>query len=293
MKKSIPLILLLLASACAPKPPVVTPPNNCKSTGYTYDLEDLTYELVWSDEFDVDGEPDPQKWSYDVGGHGWGNQELQYYTKGENVEVKDGKLVIEARKETRGPNAFTSTRLVSKNKGDFRYGKFEVYAKLPDTLGSWSAVWMLPTVNQYGGWPRSGEIDIMEYVVQDLNIVHGTVHTGRYNHIDGTQQGFSRSLHDVSNTFHLYTIEWLPDQIRYYLNGEFVYRFKPSLFITCPTSQHWPFDIPFHLIFNIAVGGSWGGARGVAEEGWPTTMEIDYIRVYQAVEMNDIIENRR
>lgn len=292
MKKYILSILILALTACTPQP-VVETPSECKSSTYTYDLDSLNYELVWSDEFDVEGEPDSQKWSYDVGGTGWGNQELQYYTQGENVEVKDGKLILEARKETRGPNAYTSTRLVSKNKGDWRYGKFEVYAKLPSTLGTWAAVWMLPTVSQYGGWPRSGEIDIVEYVVQDFDIVHGTVHTESYNHKKNTQQGFSRSLTDVSDTFHLYSVEWLPDQIRYYVDGEFVYRFKPSLYLDCPSSQEWPFDIPFHLILNVAVGGSWGGARGVAEDGWPTTMEVDYVRVYQAVEMNEIIENKR
>jgi len=292
MKKLLSLYLLISLAACAPKPVEIVV-NTCKSMGYEYDLNALTYELVWSDEFDVDGAPDPDKWGYDVGGNGWGNRELQYYTRGDNVVVKDGKLVIEARNETMNGNKFTSTRLVSKNKGDWRYAKIEVSAKLPDTLGSWSAIWMLPTVSQYGGWPRSGEIDIMEYVVQDLDIIHGTVHTFRYNHKNGTQQGYSRRVSDVSNTFNKYMIEWLPDQIRFYINDEFVYRFMPSLYLNCPTSQHWPFDIPFHLILNIAVGGDWGGARGVSEDGWPTTMEIEYIRVYQAIEMNDIIENRK
>jgi beta-glucanase (GH16 family) len=292
MRKILYLIILLSITGCTAKPPV-TPPSNCKSAGYEYELNDLTYQLVWSDEFDVDGKPDPQKWSYDIGGSGWGNRELQYYTDGDNVEIKDGKLIIEARKETIGPNNFTSTRLVSKNKGDWRYGKIEVVAKLPDVLGSWSAIWMLPTVSQYGGWPRSGEIDIMEYVVQDLDIIHGTVHTAKFNHLEGTQQGFSKQLSNVSETFNTYTIEWLPDQIRYYINGEYLYRFMPSLYLNCPTSQQWPFDIPFHLILNIAVGGNWGGARGVAEEGWPTTMEIDSVRVYQADEMDEIIKNKK
>jgi beta-glucanase (GH16 family) len=293
MRKILYLIILLSIAGCTAKPPVTPPPSNCKSAGYEYDLNALTYQLVWSDEFDVDGKPDPQKWSYDVGGNGWGNRELQYYTNGDNVEIKDGKLIIEARQETIGPNKFTSTRLVSRNKGDWRYGKIEVVAKLPDVLGSWSAIWMLPTVSQYGGWPRSGEIDIMEYVVQDLDIIHGTVHTAKFNHLEGTQQGFSKQLSNVSETFNTFTIEWLPDQIRYYINGEYLYRFMPSLYLNCPTSQQWPFDIPFHLILNIAVGGNWGGARGVAEEGWPTTMEIDSIRVYQAIEMDDIIKNKK
>ena len=292
MRKILIISLLMFLAGCTSEPPVV-PPSNCKSAGYEYDFNDLTYELVWSDEFDVDGKPDPEKWSYDVGGNGWGNRELQYYTNGDNVEVKDGKLIIEARKETIGPNNFTSTRLVSRNKGDWRYGKIEVVAKLPDVLGSWSAIWMLPTVSQYGGWPRSGEIDIMEYVVQDKDIIHGTVHTAKFNHLEGTQQGFSKQIPNVSTTFNTYTIEWLPDQIRYYINGQYLYRFMPSLYLNCPTSQQWPFDIQFHLILNIAVGGNWGGAKGVAEDGWPTTMEIESVRVYQAIEMEDIIKNKK
>lgn len=293
MKKTLPMILLLSLSACTPEPMVEVPTTPCRSMGYTYELSDLTYELVWSDEFDVDGQPDPSKWGYDVGGSGWGNNELQYYTEGDNVTVQDGKLIIEARKETINSRDFTSTRLVSRNKGDWRYGKFEISAKLPNTLGSWSAIWMLPTIRQYGDWPGSGEIDIMEYVVQTPDIIHGTVHTSKYNHKIGTQQGFSKPLSDVTTTFNTYTVEWLPDQIRFYLNDEFVYRFMPSLYLSCPTSQHWPFDIPFHLIMNIAVGGDWGGARGIAEEGWPTTMEVDYVRVYQAKEMPTILEDRK
>lgn len=293
MKKTLPIILLLSLSACAPEPVVEVPTTPCRSMGYTYELSDLTYELVWSDEFDVDGQPDPSKWGYDVGGHGWGNNELQYYTEGDNVTVSDGKLIIEAREETFNSNTFTSTRLVSRNKGDWRYGKFEISAKLPNTLGSWSAIWMLPTIRQYGEWPNSGEIDIMEYVVQNPDTIHGTVHTAKFNHKIGTQQGFSKPLSDVSTTFNTYTVEWLPDQIRFYLNDEFVYRFMPSLYLSCPTSQQWPFDIPFHLIMNIAVGGDWGGARGVAQEGWPTTMEVEYVRVYQAKEMPTILEDRK
>lgn len=292
MKKLTLTALFIALSACAPEPTVIAP-NTCKAIGYEYDLDALNYELVWSDEFDVDGEPDPTRWGFDEGGGGWGNRELQFYTRGDNVEIRDGQLIIEARKEERGRYNFTSTRLVSRNRGDWRYGKFEISAKMPDVLGTWSAIWMLPTVNQYGSWPTSGEIDIMEYVVQDPNIIHGTLHTGRFNHLKGNQRGFSQPLPDVSNTFHKYTVEWLPDQIRFYFNDEFMWRYNPSVFTACPTSQEWPFDIPFHLILNIAIGGSWGGAQGVAEEGWPTNMVVDYVRIYQAAEMEEIIRNRR
>src|SRR5690606_15151789 len=132
---------------------------------------------VWSDEFNKNGKPDPAKWSYQTGGNGWGNNELQYYTEGDNVNVEDGKLVITARKEAKGSNQYTSTRLVSKNKGDFLYGRIEVKAKIPKGVGSWPAIWMMPTTSTYGGWPTSGEIDIMEHVGYDQDMIHQSVHT--------------------------------------------------------------------------------------------------------------------
>ena len=142
------------------------------------------YELVWSDEFDYTGLPNSEKWSYDVGGSGWGNNELQYYTENrtENARVENGNLIIEARKESYGGNNYTSARLITKSQGDWLYGKIEVRAKLPGGRGAWPAIWMLPTDWAYGGWPSSGEIDIMEYVGYDPGVVHGTVHTESYNH---------------------------------------------------------------------------------------------------------------
>lgn len=293
MKKGLAIVLCLILAGCTEKPPKEKSTLQCKGMGYTYDLNALTYEMVWSDEFDVDGAPDSMKWSYETGGHGWGNQELQYYTDGENVEVKDGKLVIEVRKESVGDNPFTSTRMISKNKGDWRYVKIEVVAKVPENLGTWSAIWMLPTVSQYGGWPKSGEIDIMEHVTQDQDKIFGTVHTSKFNHKIGTQKGFSSRVEDVNGTFHTYAIEWLPDQIRFSIDGTFKYRFMPSLYLNCPNYMEWPFDVPFHLILNVAVGGSWGGAKGVAEDGWPVSMEIDSIRVYKAQEIEDILKTKK
>src|SRR5215470_9572219 len=122
------------------------------------------WQLVWADEFDYDGLPDPKKWSYDVGGHGWGNKELQYYTEGrkENARVENGLLIIEARRDSWEGHEYTSVRLVTKGKGDWTYGRIEVKAKLPSGRGTWPAIWMLPTASDYGGWPSSGEIDIME-----------------------------------------------------------------------------------------------------------------------------------
>jgi beta-glucanase (GH16 family) len=239
------------------------------------------WELVWSDEFDYQGAPDPEKWGYDVGGRGWGNNELQYYTEGENVVVEDGMLVIEARRETRSGHDYTSTRLVSRGKGDWLYGRIEVRARVPDGIGTWPAIWMLPTDWAYGNWPASGEIDIMEHVGYDPGIIHGTVHTERFNHIKGTQQGGTIEVPDAQDEFHEYAVEWYEDRILFLVDGKQYYRFNP--FISRPTAgfEEWPFDKRFHLLINIAVGGSWGGQRGVDEDAFPTRMYVDYVRVYQ------------
>jgi beta-glucanase (GH16 family) len=242
-------------------------------------LYSQTYDLVWSDEFDYTGLPDTTKWNYDVGGHGWGNQELQYYTyrRLENVRVEEGKLVIEAKKESYEGKNYTSARLVTKNQGDWLYGKIEVSARLPKGRGTWPAIWMLPTDWEYGDWPSSGEIDIMEHVGYDEGVVHGTVHTEAFNHSLGTQKGNSVNLPDATTAFHEYAIEWTHSEIYFFIDGT-----KYFTFIKYDNDyKKWPFDKRFHLVMNIAVGGSWGGAQGVDDNAFPTTMEIDYVRVYQ------------
>lgn len=266
-------------------------PEDIKAQGFEYDYDNLTYDLVWSDEFDYEGFPDESKWGYDVGGSGWGNNELQYYTKGENVAVKDGYLTIEARKEEYEGMNYTSSRLITKGKGDWLYGKVEVKAKLPSGLGTWPAIWMLPTDWEYGGWPASGEIDIMEHVGYDQDVVHATVHTQSYYHGIGTQKGASKRVEGVSDDFHVYSIEWLPDKIMGYVDGELYYTFDPNQYKSTPTFKEWPFDKRFHLLLNIAFGGNWGGAQGIDENIFPTQMVVDYVRVYQSKEINELIES--
>ncbi len=239
------------------------------------------YSLVWADEFEYAGLPDPGKWSYDIGGHGWGNNELQYYTQGENVRVHDGVLVIEARKEPYANSQYTSTRLVSRDKGDWLYGKVEVRAKLPSGRGTWPAIWMLPTDWTYGQWPASGEIDIMEHVGYDPGVVHGTVHTDQYNHMKGTQIGESQYIDTAFSEFHIYSIEWYEEGILFFIDGKQYLKFSPFDNRTDPGYGEWPFDQRFHLLLNIAVGGNWGGAQGVDDAIFPVRMEIDYVRVYQ------------
>lgn len=232
---------------------------------------------VWADEFDQDGLPDPTRWGYDVGGHGWGNQELQFYTdaRRENARVEGGRLVIEARREDWEGSRFTSARLVSKGKGDWTYGRIEVRAKLPSGRGSWPAIWMLPTTRDRMRWPDDGEIDIMEHVGFDQGIVHGSVHTKRYHHSIGTQKTGRVTVADASTAFHDYVIEWTPARITWLLDGREYFRFDKT-----PGGRDvWPFDGPFHLVLNVAVGGSWGGQQGVDESTLPYRMEIEHVRV--------------
>ena len=233
---------------------------------------------MWSDEFDYEGAPDPEKWGYDLGGNGWGNGELQYYTdRRENSNVANGILTITALREDYGSNSYTSARLVTKSKGDWKYGKVEVMARVPSGRGTWSAIWMLPTDWEYGGWPESGEIDIMEHVGYDPTRIFGTVHTEAYNHSTGTQKGSNRIVSTAETEFHLYSIEWFQDRIEFFIDDIKYFTFTNEN----KTYEEWPFDKRFHLLLNIAIGGSWGGAQGVDNTIFPTSMEIDYVRVYQ------------
>jgi beta-glucanase (GH16 family) len=236
-------------------------------------------KLVWADEFNYRGLPDSTRWSYDSGSGGWGNNELQYYTekRKENARVEKGKLVIEARKEAYKGSSYTSARLVSKNKGDWKYGRIEVKAKLPRGKGMWPAIWMLPTEKTEADWPHNGEIDIMEFVGYMPDSVFGTVHTGAYNHVQGTQKTKGVARKDLSKAFHVYAIEWTPEEIRFFVDKELYSTFKNEH----KSYEEWPFDAPFHLLLNIAVGGNWGGKYGVDNRIFPQRMEIDYVRVYQ------------
>ena len=258
-------------------------PEPEKATGFEYDRETLTYELVWSDEFDTDGAPDPEKWGYDRGGNGWGNHELQYYSS-ENVTVADGKLIIELRQEAEeGPQQYTSARLVSRNKGDWTYGKIEVRAKLPAGRGTWPAIWMMPTRSVYGSWPLSGEIDIMEHVGFDPEVIHATVHNGAYHGGDG--KGDSRPVEGVCEDFHTYAVEWLPDRLCFSVDGEALFEYDPHAYAPRPPAQEWPYDQDFYLLLNVAFGGDWGGAQGVDPACLPARMEVEYVRVYQSPEI--------
>lgn len=239
------------------------------------------WQLVWSDEFDRAGAPDPAKWTHDVGGHGWGNREKQFYTADrlENARVENGLLVIEARHEPWEGAEFTSARLVTKNKGDWTYGRFEIRAKLPRGRGTWPAIWMLPTQWDLGSgqWPDVGEIDIMEHVGHDPGVVHASTHSQMHQWKIGTQRTAKISVPQAQDEFHTYVLEWQADEIRIYVDDAQYFTSKRD----GGDWTSWPFFRPFHLVVNIAIGGEWGGLQGIDPAALPQRLEIDYVRVYR------------
>jgi beta-glucanase (GH16 family) len=248
-------------------------------------MEELkkNYQLVWSDEFDYEGEPDSKKWNYDIGNHQWANRELQAYTnRPSNVYVKNGKLKITALKEKDGEREYTSTRLVTHGKKSFLYGLFEFRVKLPKGKGSWPAVWMLSDAIKNGtSWPKCGEIDIVEHTGSHENRLLFSLHSERHNHTrkDTKQYTEVYNADGVCDDFHDYHMEWTPDYIEYYVDGFSVCRFNKSDDSEDQTESSWPFDQPFYLILNIAVGGSLGGE--VDERTLPYVMDVEHVRVYQ------------
>ncbi len=240
----------------------------------------LPYQMVWSDEFDYTGLPDSTKWNYDVGGNGWGNHELEFYTskRTENARVENGNLIIEARKEPWQGMNYTSARLLTKGKMSWQYGKIETRAKLPRGRGTWPAIWMLGDTNPLK-WPDDGEVDIMEHVGFDQGIVHGSVHCKKYNWVIGNGKTATTQVSDCSDSFHVYTVEW---------NAGIVQISVDSTAYMSFSNEHsgydaWPFDSKLFLILNIAVGGDWGGQKGVDDSVWPQQMVVDYVRVYQRI----------
>jgi len=291
------LAIAVLASACGgggtgSPPPATTPPPQSTGPGTPAISETggipAGYRVAWSDEFEVAGLPDAAKWMYDTGRNaaGWYNNELQYYAnaRAENSRVENGFLVITARQEdlsTLGVNdwsgqRYSSARLITRGKGDWRYGFMEIRAKLPCGRGSWPAIWTLSSPPEQR-WPDDGEIDIMEHVGFDLGVVHGTVHTGAYNHTRGNQRSNRITMTDVCTAFHRYQLNWTANRITVGVDDRAYFQYSNDN----SGNAEWPFDSPQFLILNIAVGGDWGGQMGVDDTIWPVQMEIDYVRVYQ------------
>ncbi len=242
---------------------------------------DDRYRLVWSDEFNNPGLPESTKWNYDTEGNedGWGNFEDQVYTEArvQNAKVDDGVLHIIACRENFGDKKYTSARLTSR--ADWKYGIIEVRARIPDGRGTWAAIWMMPGNWTFKdrNWPDVGEIDIMEHVGFDKGIVHASAHSRDYQWQTGTEKTDTMSVPDVSCNFHSYLLKWSPEVIRSFVDDSLYFEYKNEGL----GESKWPYNKPFYLILNLAVGGGWGGARGIDEDVFPQTLEVDYVRVYQ------------
>ncbi len=267
------------AGTPAVAPPVVAPaPPRIPEGGVP-----SGWKLVWDDEFNIDGQPDPNKWDFDTSRNklGWYNNELQYYARNrpENSRISGGKLIIAAIKEKMsgaadyGGQSYTSARMLTRGKAEWKYGFFEIRAKLPCGLGTWPAIWML---GQAGDWPLLGEIDIMEHVGKKKGEVLGTVHTAAYNHTIGTQKGATIQVPDACDVFHNYQLKWDADQIAIGVDNKYYFQFVNA---KDGDPRKWPFNAPQYLLLNLAIGGDLGGP--VDDAIFPVQMEVDYVRIYQ------------
>lgn len=231
---------------------------------------------MFSDEFDTPGAPNASKWGYELGYIR--NNEKQYYTsRPENVRVEGGNLVIEGRKESYQGFGYTSASINTEGRFEFQYGRVEVRAKLPAGVGMWPAIWMLGTNRSSVGWPACGEIDIMENVGFEPLRIHGSVHTTAYNHVKGTQKTATIDIANPSDDFHVYGMEWYPDRIDVSVDGQKYFTFRNENTGT----DVWPFAAPQYLLINLAIGGSWGGQKGIDDAKMPARYAVDYVRIYQ------------
>jgi len=268
------ICLILLLCGCYVMPLPASPPPSR-----------LGWTLTWSDEFNApDGSlPDPSKWTYSIGGSGWGNHELEYHTsRRENARIENGNLVITAKEENyTGADGvtrnYTAARLKTQGLFAQAYGRFEARIKIPEGQGIWPAFWMMgedmPTV----GWPKCGEIDIMENIGKEPGTVHGSLH-GPLNGPGASNLSASFTLPDgkrFADDFHLYAVEWEPDEIRFYADTNLYAKFNRQ----SPGGGPWVFDHPFFILLNFAVGGDWPGNPDATTK-FPQAMLVDYVRVY-------------
>lgn len=234
-------------------------------------------QLIWSDEFDSTGAPDASKWGYDIGNgnNGWGNGEKQYYTnRTDNVKVENGILKIIAKKETYQGFEYTSTRLLTKGKFDFTYGRIDVRAKLPTGTGTWPAIWMLGANIDTVGWPACGEIDIMEHWGHNPTKISSATHTPSCSGGCPSTSVGETTITNYATEYHVYSLEWTENELSFYIDNVYKYSYKP----TVKNSSTWPYYAPQFLILNVAMGGSWFTIDPNFTE---SIMEIDYVRVYQ------------
>jgi beta-glucanase (GH16 family) len=277
------VLLALLAMGAAPGPQQ----QSLGATNYAADTPMTAPKgrPSFADEF-TSATIDLSRWRFDTSHNkeGWFNNEKQYYAgpgRRENARVARGALVIEARRETLsrarvpdwGGQAYTSAKLIST--AALGYGFYEVRAQLPCGRGAWPAIWLLP---QTGSWPDQGEIDVMEMVGWDPNVIHATLHSGAFNHRLGTQRGSQVTVPSACTAFHRYQLDWSPSAITIGVDGRAYTRVANE-----QPGGHaaWPFDRPYHLILNLAVGGDWGGQKGVDDAAFPQAMRVDYVRYWK------------
>lgn len=255
------------------------------ATNYAVDVPMVAPKAAptFADEFTAP-KMDQSKWRFDTSrnAEGWYNNEKQYYAanRRENARIEKGALVIEARRETLpkarfadwGGQGYTSAKLVTRQ--PYGYGFYEFRAKLPCSRGSWPAIWLLPSD---GAWPDEGEIDVMEMVGWDANVVHGTLHSGAYNHARGTQRGAQITVPDACTAYHRYQLDWTPQTITIGIDGRGYMRVRND----GSGKPAWPFTRPYELILNLAVGGDWGGQKGIDDSAWPQRMTVDYVRYWR------------
>jgi beta-glucanase (GH16 family) len=273
MLRSVPVAAMITLAAC-------TSPGGALTPDWT---------LVWSDEFDGPaGAPvDTAKWVADTGGHGWGNQERQYYTlPGMNASLDgSGRLVITARAEPSdspyrcwyGVCRFTSARLKTKGRFEPTYGRVEARIRIPRTQGIWPAFWMLGGDIDQVGWPESGEIDVMENIGREPAIVHGTIHGPGYSGGSGIGGSYTLTAGSFADDYHVFAVEWMPNEIRWLVDGNEYRRITPA---ALPAGTRWVFNHPFFILLNVAVGGAWPGEPD-ASTVVPQQMLVDYVRVYR------------
>jgi beta-glucanase (GH16 family) len=240
----------------------------------------MGYKLLFEDLFETEGLPNPHIWDIEKGGHGFGNQEDQYYTQRlKNVFIKDGILTITAHKEDYYHRHYTSAKLTTKNKKSISYGRVEVMASLPKGAGTWPAIWFLGDNIQTVGWPQSGEIDLMEHVGKNPEFIHFSLHSEGKNHHIGNQPTAFFKIPGILEGFHEYRMDWDETSIRFYLDGKHYVTFHQH---EGDTSIQWPFHQGFYLILNLAIGGTWGGP--IDDSIFPVSMKFKYVKVYERSE---------
>jgi beta-glucanase (GH16 family) len=280
------LFAVALAAAGALSPGTFSQKAPQAAPNATLETPGGVWTLTWSDEFNGPNgsAPDPSKWTFVTGGNGWGNKELEYYTsRAENAHIDDGNLVITALKEDyTGPDGvarnYTSARMQTVGKFDQAYGRFEARIKIPYGQGIWPAFWLLGANMDIAHWPGAGEIDIMENIGREPPTVHGTIHGPGYSGSKGIGAPFSLDSGRFADAYHIYAIEWQPNQIRFYVDDHLYETRTPA---DLPSGTKWVYDHPFYILLNCAVGGGWPGNPDDTSI-FPQKMLVDYVRVYKS-----------